>query len=528
MQRNRKMTLNEEFALMRKMFHKMGVTEVLKENKIRLNESLGGPTPTVFDGFTPGSSVAIIGKTVLPEIESAILMSAKNSEYIMQTLGKRVGDNLTFDDIVNSGLMGATKREVAQNIVTQLGEGGVTLMKNLGDILGGANSTSLKNQIAELSNEPQRQVQSKLQNIQKQIDVPDQATKAANLETVADLLPGLRNAVDSDISLTATQKTAINELFDSLEAQANAYKTKSSTNLVTPTSELTPTTFRDLSLGVLSDSPTLSKYMSEATDTQISIVKNMLTNVTDDAADEVLDNIVNGFKRDTSITLYSGPGKIISDIFEFIPRYLKRWSGKGTSPAGGCLQMIFVLFLVIGAIFILKKCSDWDGKVGIPDLNPFNDSDDMKCVKEVPGFGELIGDEQSWAAQKYGCKRTKNDNTDQKVIAFSREDGKVLVKTKDNCIISYEVIQGGLSETEISNSCSGNNEDEDPNPDPNPGKCTCTQSDLEKSITDSGVEFKDASFNSSNCTLTYTQTKIDGKELENPTETTISCEDIGK
>ncbi len=82
MQRNRKMTLNEEFALMRKMFHKMGVTEVLKENKIRLNESLGGPPPTVLDGLTPGSSVAIIGKTVLPEIESAILMSAKNSDLI--------------------------------------------------------------------------------------------------------------------------------------------------------------------------------------------------------------------------------------------------------------------------------------------------------------------------------------------------------------------------------------------------------------------------------------------------------------
>jgi hypothetical protein len=229
MQRNRKMTLNEEFALMRKMFHSMGITEVLKENKIRLNESLGGPTlPSVLDGLTPGSSVAIIGKTVLPEIENAILMSAKNSDLIMTQLGKKVGDNLTFDDIISSGLMGTTKREVAQNIVEELGESGVTLMKNLGDIVGGANSSSLKNQIAELSTEPQRKVQSELQKIQKQIDVPDQATKAANLETVADLLPGLRNAVDGDISLTATQKTAINELFDSLEAQANAYKTKSS------------------------------------------------------------------------------------------------------------------------------------------------------------------------------------------------------------------------------------------------------------------------------------------------------------
>jgi hypothetical protein len=214
MQRNRKMTLNEEFALMRKMFHKMGVTEVLKENKIRLNESLGSGLPSVLDGLTPGSSVALIGKTVLPEIENAILMSAKNSDLIMTKLGKKVGDNLTFDDIISGGLMGTTKREVAQSIVEELGESGVTLMKNLGDILGGANVTSLKNQIAELSTEPQRQVQSKLQNIQKQIDVPDQAKKAANLETVADLLPGLRNAVDSDINLTATQKTAINELFD--------------------------------------------------------------------------------------------------------------------------------------------------------------------------------------------------------------------------------------------------------------------------------------------------------------------------
>ena len=150
MQRNRKMTLNEEFALMRKMFHSMGITEVLKENKIRLNESLGSGLPSVLDGFTPGSSVAIIGKTVLPEIENAILMSAKNSDLIMTQLGKKVGDNLTFDDIISSGLMGTTKREVAQNIVEELGESGVTLMKNLGDIVGGANSSSLKNQIAKI------------------------------------------------------------------------------------------------------------------------------------------------------------------------------------------------------------------------------------------------------------------------------------------------------------------------------------------------------------------------------------------
>ena len=77
-------------------------------------------------------------------------MSAKNSDLIMTQLGKKVGDNLTFDDIISSGLMGTTKREVAQNIVEDLGESGVTLMKNLGDIVGGANSSSLKNQIAKI------------------------------------------------------------------------------------------------------------------------------------------------------------------------------------------------------------------------------------------------------------------------------------------------------------------------------------------------------------------------------------------
>ena len=501
MQRNRKMTLNEEFALMRKMFHSMGITEVLKENKIRLNESLGSGLPSVLDGLTPGSSVALIGKTVLPEIENAILMSAKNSDLIMTQLGKKVGDNLTFDDIISSGLMGTTKREVAQNIVEDLGESGVTLMKNLGDIVGGANSSSLKNQIAELSTEPQRKVQSELQKIQKQIDVPDQATKAANLETVADLLPGLRNTVDGDISLTATQKTAINELFDSLEAQANAYKTKLNTDIVTPTNEFSPTIFRETALENFVDYPLLIKYINQFTDSQIQVTKNMLSDVTDDVAPEVLENVVNGIKRDTSITLYSGPGQAISDFLDALPGRLKRWSKGNRSAPGGCLNVLLCLFIVIGAVMLLRKCSKWDGRIKTPDWNPLNDSDDMTCVKEVPGFDQLVGDEPTWAAQKYGCRRTKNDNSDQKVIGFARSSGYVLVKTKDECVVSYEVLEGGLQANEISNTCGGNNVTPPPN-----NSCKCTLATMQATLDADGINYSNEAFDTTSCTGTYDET----------------------
>ena len=543
MQRNRKMTLNEEFALMRKMFHKMGVTEVLKENKIRLNESLGGPPVTVFDGFTPGSSVAIIGKTVLPEIESAILMSAKNSDLIMTSLGKKVGDNLTFDDIVNSGIMGATKKEVAQNIVTQLGEGGVTLMKNLGDILGGANSTSLKNQIAELSNEPQRQVQSKLQNIQKQIDVPDQATKAANLETVADLLPGLRNAVDSDISLTATQKTAINELFDSLEAQANAYKTKMNDVFDDATKRVVDSTLSEIENGNFSPIKNLidsdPNIPNKVTEGEMTIIKNAIDQFSDEEVDAVLKEIgspaLKGEKPTSSGSGYLTSGgmdpekiertmkgiqTIIGGIFKIpaviIENILPNLS-KGQKRT--LLSLIWISLIAWGVYELYDYLSSGRAKRDANDLIT-SDTKDEDCVEGVPGYNGLNSEQKKFVIVYYGCKETKN-NTTNPVKSFGVDpDTECLIAVRqDNTSEKWKVTAGGAGEP-----CDGNN----PNPNPNPGTCTCTQSDLEKSVTDSGVEFKDASFDSKNCTLTYKQTKIDGKELDDPYETTISCGDIGK
>lgn len=521
MQRNRKMTLNEEFALMRKMFHKMGVTEVLKENKIRLYESLGGPTPTVFDGFTPGSSVAIIGKTVLPEIESAILMSAKNSDLIMTSLGKRVGDNLTFDDIVNSGIMGATKKEVAQNIVTQLGEGGVTLMKNLGDILGGANSTSLKNQIAELSNEPQRQVQSKLQNIQKQIDVPDQATKAANLETVADLLPGLRNAVDSDISLTATQKTAINELFDSLEAQANAYKTKSSDVF-----ELDPAiqkTINELQEGnyssirnVMNSDPDVTLKLSDG---EITSLKNAVDNMSDEEINKVFDDLVVPVLKNEKPKPSSGGGylysglpvppdvkiervfaaihKFIAGVFGIIPTVLNSTLGK-LKP--GTRTVIVWILVVAAALYLGYQAYNYfvDGgfKRDVKDTITA-DSKDEDCVEAIIGYNDLNSDQQKFAVVKYGCKETKN-NTTNPVKSFGVDpDTECLIAVRqDNTSEKWKVTAGGAGEP-----CGGNNVIPPPN-----NSCKCTLQTMTKELDDSGIVYSNPTFDTTSCTGSYVET----------------------
>ena len=523
MQRNRKMTLNEEFALMRKMFHKMGVTEVLKENKIRLNESLGSGLPSVLDGLTPGSSVALIGKTVLPEIENAILMSAKNSDLIMTKLGKKVGDNLTFDDIISGGLMGTTKREVAQSIVEELGESGVTLMKNLGDILGGANVTSLKNQIAELSTEPQRQVQSKLQNIQKQIDVPDQAKKAANLETVADLLPGLRNAVDSDINLTATQKTAINELFDSLEAQANAYKTKSSDVF-----ELDPAiqkTINELQEGnyssirnVMNSNPDVKLKLSDG---EITSLKNAVDEMSDEEINKVFDDLVVPILKNEKPNPSSGGGylysgipippninektdqiitvihKIIAGIFGIVPAILNGLLGA----LKGNTRKTIVWILVIAAVLYLgyevyQYFANGGFKRDVKDTITA-DSKDEDCCEAIIGYNDLNSDQQKFVVVKYGCKDTKN-NTTNGVASFGVDEntGCVIAVRKGGTSEKWTVSAGGVGEP-----CSGNNVTPPPN-----NSCKCTLATMQASLTADGINYSNEAFDTTSCTGTYDET----------------------
>ena len=540
MQRNRKMTLNEEFALMRKMFHSMGITEVLKENKIRLNESLGSGLPSVLDGFTPGSSVAIIGKTVLPEIENAILMSAKNSDLIMTQLGKKVGDNLTFDDIISSGLMGTTKREVAQNIVEELGESGVTLMKNLGDIVGGANSSSLKNQIAELSTEPQRKVQSELQKIQKQIDVPDQATKAANLETVADLLPGLRNTVDGDISLTATQKTAINELFDSLEAQANAYKTNVNDVFDDATKRVVDTTLSEIENGNFSPIKNLidsdPNIPNKVTEGEMTIIKNAIDQFSDEEVDAFLKEIggpaLKGEKPTSSGSGYLTSGgldpeklertmmgieKIVGGIFRLpaviIEKIIPNLS-KGQKRT--LVSLIWIGLVAWGVYSLYQWLNSGAAKEAAEDLiTP--DSEDEDCVENLPGYNGLDSEKKKFVISYYGCRETKN-NTTNPVKSFGvDENTECLVAVRqDGTSEKWKVTAGGGGEP-----CGGNNVTPPPN-----NSCTCTQNDLENAVTDQGITFKDASFNPTTCTLTFTPTKIDNEEVKDPQPTSIKCSDL--
>jgi len=540
MQRNRKMTLNEEFALMRKMFHSMGITEVLKENKIRLNESLGSGLPSVLDGFTPGSSVAIIGKTVLPEIENAILMSAKNSDLIMTQLGKKVGDNLTFDDIISSGLMGTTKREVAQNIVEDLGESGVTLMKNLGDIVGGANSSSLKNQIAELSTEPQRKVQSELQKIQKQIDVPDQATKAANLETVADLLPGLRNAVDGDISLTATQKTAINELFDSLEAQANAYKTNVNDVFDDATKRFVDSTLSEIENGnfspiknVIDADPNIPNKLTEG---EMTIIKSAIDQFSDEEVDAFLKEIggpaLKGEKPTSSGSGYltmggMDPNKIrrtmegVQEIVGGIARTLAVFIEKiipklDKGQKRGVMILIFIALVAWGGYSLYQWLDSGRAKEAAEDLiTP--DSEDEDCVENLPGYNGLDSEKKKFVISYYGCQETTK-NTTNPVKSFGvDENTKCLVAVRqDGTSEKWEVSAGGAGEP-----CGGNNVTPPPN-----NSCTCTQDDLENAVKGTGAEYKDASFDSTTCTLTYTVTKLNNVEVPNPEPTSISCSDI--
>ena len=520
MQRNRKMTLNEEFALMRKMFHSMGITEVLKENKIRLNESLGSGLPSVLDGFTPGSSVAIIGKTVLPEIENAILMSAKNSDLIMTQLGKKVGDNLTFDDIISSGLMGTTKREVAQNIVEDLGESGVTLMKNLGDIVGGANSSSLKNQIAELSTEPQRKVQSELQKIQKQIDVPDQATKAANLETVADLLPGLRNTVDGDISLTATQKTAINELFDSLEAQANAYKTNVNDVFDDATKRFVDTTLSEIENGnfspiknVIDADPNIPNKLTEG---EMTIIKSAIDQFSDEEVDAFLKEIgspalkgekptssgsgyltMGGLDPDKIRRTMQGVQEIVGGIARTLAVLIEKIIPKlNRDQKRGAMTLILIALVAWGGYSFFQWVDSGGAKEAAEDLiTP--DSKDEDCVENLPGYNGLDSEKKKFVISYYGCRETKN-NTTNPVKSFGvDENTECLVAVRqDGTSEKWKVTAGGAGEP-----CGGNNVTPPPN-----NSCKCTLQTMTDELDDAGIVYSNASFDTTSCTGSYVET----------------------
>ena len=520
MQRNRKMTLNEEFALMRKMFHSMGITEVLKENKIRLNESLGSGLPSVLDGFTPGSSVAIIGKTVLPEIENAILMSAKNSDLIMTQLGKKVGDNLTFDDIISSGLMGTTKREVAQNIVEDLGESGVTLMKNLGDIVGGANSSSLKNQIAELSTEPQRKVQSELQKIQKQIDVPDQATKAANLETVADLLPGLRNTVDGDISLTATQKTAINELFDSLEAQANAYKTNVNDVFDDATKRFVDTTLSEIENGnfspiknVIDADPNIPNKLTEG---EMTIIKSAIDQFSDEEVDAFLKEIgspalkgekptssgsgyltMGGLDPDKIRRTMQGVQEIVGGIARTLAVLIEKIIPKlNRDQKRGAMTLILIALVAWGVYSFFQWVDSGGAKEAAEDLiTP--DSKDEDCVENLPGYNGLDSEKKKFVISYYGCRETKN-NTTNPVKSFGvDENTECLVAVRqDGTSEKWKVTAGGAGEP-----CGGNNVTPPPN-----NSCKCTLQTMTDELDDAGIVYSNASFDTTSCTGSYVET----------------------
>ena len=520
MQRNRKMTLNEEFALMRKMFHSMGITEVLKENKIRLNESLGSGLPSVLDGFTPGSSVAIIGKTVLPEIENAILMSAKNSDLIMTQLGKKVGDNLTFDDIISSGLMGTTKREVAQSIVEELGESGVTLMKNLGDIVGGANSSSLKNQIAELSTEPQRKVQSELQKIQKQIDVPDQATKAANLETVADLLPGLRNTVDGDISLTATQKTAINELFDSLEAQANAYKTNVNDVFDDATKRFVDTTLSEIENGnfspiknVIDADPNIPNKLTEG---EMTIIKSAIDQFSDEEVDAFLKEIgspalkgekptssgsgyltMGGLDPDKIRRTMQGVQEIVGGIARTLAVLIEKIIPKlNRDQKRGAMTLILIALVAWGGYSFFQWVDSGGAKEAAEDLiTP--DSKDEDCVENLPGYNGLDSEKKKFVISYYGCRETKN-NTTNPVKSFGvDENTECLVAVRqDGTSEKWKVTAGGAGEP-----CGGNNVTPPPN-----NSCKCTLQTMTDELDDAGIVYSNASFDTTSCTGSYVET----------------------
>ena len=97
-----------------------------------LNESVGPPDKLILGALDASSTglVKTLGTELATEIENSILTSVKNSELILNKMGKKIGDNVSFDDIKK--LYGqTTKSSAAEMVLKELGSEGSKVLDDL-------------------------------------------------------------------------------------------------------------------------------------------------------------------------------------------------------------------------------------------------------------------------------------------------------------------------------------------------------------------------------------------------------------
>jgi len=192
-----------------------------------LNEGVG-PGDKLILGALDASSTGLVktlGTELATQIENSILTSVKNSELILNKMGKKIGDNVSFDDIKT--LYGqTTKSSAAEMVLKELGsEGSKVLDDLLLNKINPKNLTALGSYVKQLDKTNQQALKTSLQDLQTQFSksIDDEATFETACEVMEATIPKLKEQLKT-IEMDQTLKVDLERVLDSFQTQINTHK----------------------------------------------------------------------------------------------------------------------------------------------------------------------------------------------------------------------------------------------------------------------------------------------------------------
>ena len=439
----RKMTLNEEINQMKKLFGHMNMPLLIRE---AIGD--GGLKPLAVSALDSGGSMArYVGVQVAKEIEDAIVLAARNSDLVTKALGRQA---TTFAEL-ELAYPGLSRSKVALKVAGLMEiTAAKNLMFNLSEKLGPVNLNNLQINMTKLMAPEVQSLKTSLSDLQsgtlKQLEDPTTAEAAAELTPV--LITKIKGIIEgiSESSMPAATKKSLLETLDGIEAQANTAMFKPVTNEVA-----------DVDLAkIFPDNPEIVSSYNKSTSTQRKIAEDALQGMDSEKQFALLTKLVSDYESG-SLPPFNGrvTREDVKGWFDLAPKILKTWSKSGRSAPGGCFNMFIVLGLIIFGIpglLFLKSCEP--DKIKIPDVNPFNDPKEVTCCSDVVGYSELNEDQQKYVVLTFGCTRTRDDNSEDKVIGFGIDSKRnLMVRYQKNCTEKYEVQTGGLNATLVGPSC---------------------------------------------------------------------------
>lgn len=192
-----------------------------------LNESVGPPDKLILGVLDPINTGLgrTLGTELATQIENSILTSVKNSELILNKMGKKIGDNVSFDDIKT--LYGqTTKSTAAEMVLKELGsEGSKVLDDLLLNKINPKNLTALGSYVKQLDKTNQQALKTSLQDLQTQFSksIDNEATFETACEVMEATIPVLKKELEN-IDMDQTLKLDLERVLDSFQTQINTHK----------------------------------------------------------------------------------------------------------------------------------------------------------------------------------------------------------------------------------------------------------------------------------------------------------------